>query len=261
MPNLIGPDVSFYQDDNATERMIDFAKMESNAGYIIIRSGQNLWADPDFKLNWQTAKGVLPRGSYWFYDSRVEPKRQADLWVSLFPSTGSGHRADDFGELPLFCDFEDNYDGQYGRWQDWYDFIEGLKSLLPAGKEIGIYTAYYYWLERTVVKGIPAASLEYFKQYPLWVANYKVEKPLVPKPWTEWTFWQYTDKGDGSLYGVESKNIDLNYFNGDMDAFRTRFQLTPKPAALPMEIDKTDFKFLVVYMESGEQITFVKRGE
>ena len=30
MPNIIGPDCSFYQDDNATERMIDFAKMESN---------------------------------------------------------------------------------------------------------------------------------------------------------------------------------------------------------------------------------------
>ena len=257
MPNLIGPDVSFYQDDNATERMIDFAKMESNAGYVIIRSGQNLWADPDFKPNWQAAKGVLPRGSYWFYDSRVEPKRQADLWVSLFEG--------DLGELPLFCDFEDNYDGPYGGWQDWYDFIEGLKlalqAPLPAGKEIGIYIAYYYWLERTVAKGIPAASLEYFKQYPLWVANYKVEKPLVPKPWTEWVFWQFTDKGDGSLYGVESKNIDLNYFNGDMNAFRTRFKLSPKPAAPPVETDKIDLKFLVVDMENGEQITFVKRGE
>ena len=236
---VIGPDVSFYQDDNATERMIDFAKMESNAGYVIIRSGQNLWADPDFKPNWQAAKGVLPRGSYWFYDSRVEPKRQADLWVSLFPSTGSGHGEGDLGELPLFCDFEDNYGGDFGRWTDWYSFIERLKQLVP-GKEIGIYTGYYYWLEHTAHVGIPAASLEYFKQYPLWIANYGVTKPLVPKPWTEWVFWQFTDKGDGSLYGVESRNIDLNYFNGDMNAFRTRFKLSPKPAALPVEIDKTD---------------------
>jgi lysozyme len=242
--NLIGPDVSFYQDDNATERTVDFAKMGSNAGFVIIRSGQNFWADPDFKLNWQAAKGVLPRGSYWFYDSRVEPKRQADLWVSLFEG--------DFGELPLFADFEDNYGGAYGKWQDWYTLIERLRVLVP-NKEIGIYTAYYYWLERTVAKGIPAASLEYFKQYPLWVANYGVDKPLIPKPWTDWLFWQYTDKGDGSLYGVESKNIDLNYFNGDMDAFNRRFKIDTPPA-------KPAINSLLVSLENGEQIKFIKQG-
>ena len=238
---VIGPDVSFYQDDNATERMIDFAKMESNAGYVIIRSGQNLWADPDFKLNWQTAKGVLPRGSYWFYDSRVEPKRQADLWVSLF--------AGDLGELPLFCDFEDNYDGTYKGWRHWYTFIERLKALVP-GKEIGIYTAYYYWLENTAYSN---GGVEYFKQYPLWVANYGVTSPLVPKPWTEWLFWQYTDKGDGSLYGVESKNIDLNYFNGDMDAFRTRFKLDES-------YPHVGINSLLASFDNGEQIRFEKRG-
>ncbi len=60
---------------------------------------------------------------------------------------------------------------------------------------------------------------------------------MIPKPWPkdEWLFWQFTDNGDGSLYGVESKNIDLNYFNGDLAAFRARFDLsdTPLPDPLP----------------------------
>src|SRR3972149_11274136 len=98
MTNIIGPDVSFYQDDPETPQGIDFKKMRESAGYVIIRAGQNTWVDPDFKINWREGKlAGLPRGSYWFYDSRAEPKRQAELWVKQFGG--------DFGELPLFADF------------------------------------------------------------------------------------------------------------------------------------------------------------
>jgi uncharacterized protein YgiM (DUF1202 family)/GH25 family lysozyme M1 (1,4-beta-N-acetylmuramidase) len=225
MANVIGPDVSFYQDDPQTPEGIDFSRMRQSAGYVIIRSGQNAWVDRDFKVNWREAKRVgLPRGSYWFYDSRADPKQQAELWASVF----SG----DFGELPLFADFEDNYGGAFKGWRHWYTFLERIKQLAP-GREIGVYTAYYYWVENTASAGIPAASLEYFKQYPLWIANYGVSKPLIPKPWSDWTFWQFTDKGDGSLYGVESLNIDLNYFNGDLTAFRARFNLSDSPVPAP----------------------------
>jgi hypothetical protein len=52
MANVIGPDVSFYQDDPQTPQGIDFVKMRrAGAGYIIIRAGQNLWGDRDFKAN------------------------------------------------------------------------------------------------------------------------------------------------------------------------------------------------------------------
>jgi uncharacterized protein YgiM (DUF1202 family) len=44
----------------------------------------------------------------------------------------------------------------------------------------------------------------------------------------EWLFWQFTSKGDGPFYGAESPNIDLNYFNGDAEAFAARFGL-PAP--------------------------------
>jgi hypothetical protein len=35
---------------------------------IIIRAGQNLWEDREFDISWKASKGVLPRGSYWFFD-------------------------------------------------------------------------------------------------------------------------------------------------------------------------------------------------
>ncbi|MDP1545244.1 MAG: SH3 domain-containing protein [Anaerolineales bacterium] len=253
MANLIGPDVSFYQDDPQTPQGIDFTKMRQNAGYVIIRAGQNLWSDRDFKVNWREAKlAGLPRGSYWFYDSRIDPKKQAELWVSLF----SG----DFGELPLWADFEDNYGGGFKGWKNWYNFIERVKELAP-GREIGIYTAYYYWVENTVSVGIPNASLQYFKQYPLWIANYGVTKPLVPKPWDDWTLWQFTDNGDGFIYGVESKNIDLNYFNGDAAAFKQRFNVTDMPIPDPQPLSKY-FRVTVpsLKVRSGAGLSFNQIG-
>lgn len=229
MANAIGPDVSFYQDDPQTPQGINFIKMRESAYYVIVRAGQNLWGDRDFKVNWREAKAAgLPRGSYWFYDSRIDPKIQAEKWVSMFDGG-------DFGELPMWGDFEDVYNGPFKGWKHWYNFLERVKELIPTGKEIGVYTGYYYWRENTAGVGIPNASLNYFKQYPLWIANYGAASPLIPQPWDTWTLWQFTDNGDGTAYGVESLNIDLNYFNGDVNALRQRFGLsnTPLPPPAP----------------------------
>jgi GH25 family lysozyme M1 (1,4-beta-N-acetylmuramidase)/uncharacterized protein YraI len=228
MANVIGPDVSFYQDDVETARGINFETMRRAAEYVIIRAGQNLWPDPDFKYNWRAAKlAGLPRGSYWFYDSRANPKRQAELWVQGFEG--------DLGELPLFADFEESYGGPYAGWGRWYDFLERLKTLV-GDKQIAIYTAYYYWARNAPSVVRQPQQLEYFHQYPLWIANYGATKPLVPKPWAanEWLFWQYSETGDGRLYGVESRGIDLNYFNGDVERFRERFRVAaPEPPPPP----------------------------
>jgi len=227
MANVIGPDISFYEDDPETPQGIDFVKMRTTAGYVIIRAGQNLWPDPIFKYNWQQAKKAgTPRGAYWFYDSRVDPKRQAELYASLFEG--------DFGELPVFVDIEDTYKGQYAGWRKWYDFLERLKQLVN-GKEIAIYTAFYYWRDNAPNATLQATSLEYFHQYPLWIASYGTQPPAIPKPWTstEWLFWQYSESGDGKQYGVESNSIDLNYFNGDIAGLRARFKLTETPPPTP----------------------------
>ena len=220
MTKTIGTDVSFWQDDPNTTHVIDFKRMlQGGAKFVIIRAGQNRWEDNEFKISWANAKQAgIPRGSYWFYDSRVSPKEQAELWMKIMNG--------DLGELPLWCDFEDRYGGAFGGWKHFYDFMEAVKSLAP-NKEIGVYTNYYYWLEHTIASpaGISNASLNYFKQYPLWVAAYNNVGPNVPAPWDDWTFWQFTDNGDGDLYGVESGNIDLNYFNGDEETLRARFGL------------------------------------
>jgi GH25 family lysozyme M1 (1,4-beta-N-acetylmuramidase)/predicted lipoprotein with Yx(FWY)xxD motif len=222
MKKVVGADVSFYENDPQTPEALDFNKMKKAADFVIIRAGQNLWPDPDFEENWLASRQAgLPRGSYWYYDSRIDPGRQADLWYQLLDG--------EFGELPLFADFEESFDGRYKGWRNWYDFLEHLRSLV-GDKEIGIYSSYSYWRDNAPRALVQNDQLEYFHRYPLWIANYGVQKPAVPKPWgaDEWLFWQFSEVGNGRAYGVESKGIDLNYFNGDLQAFQHRFKL-PAP--------------------------------
>jgi GH25 family lysozyme M1 (1,4-beta-N-acetylmuramidase)/uncharacterized protein YraI len=257
MRRIIGPDVSFYQDSPATPQGINFVRMNQASDFVIIRAGQHLGADSDFRVNWRDAKAAgLPRGSYWFYDSRADPRQQADLWFSLLDG--------DLGELPLFADLEESYNGPYTGWAYWKQFLDRIKSLVGR-KEVGIYTAFYYWQSNAPNPTTQPQELEYFHRYPLWIANYGVSEPMVPKPWSanEWLFWQYTASGDGLYYGVESLEIDLNYFNGDAQAFADRFNVPVPTDPTPPE-DPRGNQYRVnagsLYVREGPGTTFPSIG-
>ena len=218
---VIGPDVSFYQDSSSTQQQIDFHKMRAaGARFVIIRAGQNLWADPDFAYNWREAKAAgLPRGSYWFFDSRADPKEQARLWWNLI--------RDDIGELPHFLDLEESYKGTWSGWRFWYDFLYRFQELsnLPLERQ-GIYTGYFYWIANAPVNDF---NLNWFRRYHLWLASYGTQEAArVPAPWSECMFWQFTDHEDGLRFGVESRELDMNYYNEDYNKFCSYFSLTPQ---------------------------------
>jgi GH25 family lysozyme M1 (1,4-beta-N-acetylmuramidase) len=109
--------------------------------------------------------------------------------------------------------------------------MERLKVLLP-NKKLGVYTGYYYWLEF-------AAGVTYFSQFPLWIAAYNTTVPLIPPIWSDWTYWQFTDNGDGTLFGVESRNIDLNYFKGTEVEFLARYQALQQSATIVAKFGNT----------------------
>ncbi len=253
MTNLIGPDVSFYQDDNNTPRMIDFTKMRTQTPFVFIRAGQNTWEDQDLAANMKNAKAAgLARGTYWFYDSRNSPAKQAELYISSLKG--------DLGELPLVADFEERYKGKYAGWGYWYDFLVELQRLAP-GKEIMIYTAYYYWTEFAPNPLLNKAKLDWFGKFPLWVAGYDTASPKIPKPWHDWTLWQYTDNGDGLRYGVESLNIDLNYFNGDEAAFNERFKIDTTPTPPDPQPEPTEDAIIgaTVFYNSGKFVYLIPK--
>lgn len=207
------PDFSFYQygwNESITEidRYIDFNETAQQTRGVILRAGQNLWKDKAFDVSWRNAKAAgLLRGSYWFYDSRAHPKRQAEKWAETLGS--------DAGEMELWCDFEERYGGAYSGWKHWYTFMENVKLLSP-NKQLGVYTGYYYWQEF-------AAGVDYFAQYPLWIAAYGATAPRIPPIWKTWLLWQYTDDYPADGWGAKSNEIDMNIFNGTEVDFTARY--------------------------------------
>lgn len=202
-------DISKWQDDPDTPLGVDFALMKSRkVSGVIMKVGQGMYVDRAWEAAVRSAlEDTMPIGGYWYYDNRVEPKRQAKVMADALRDYPL--------PLGLWLDLEDKQEGAYKGWKNWYTFLEKLKELMP-GKKIGIYTGYYYWTERTVMSQIPKASLQYFKQYPLWIASYNAV-PLIPDPWKpDYLIWQFTDLLDGAYYGVESKELDGNYLNSDV---------------------------------------------
>jgi len=213
---IFGFDISRWQDNNETAYQTDFTKMvDYGASFVIIKAGQWYWEDEDFEYNWREAKAAgLAVASYWFADKNETGKEQANTYFKILERNGWN------GE-PCVVDYET------GSWTDWnelYDFLVELQTLtkLPSEK-IFIYTGYPYWTEHSPLS---LASRQWFKQFPLWLAWYTSNPSYVriPDPWTEVLLWQDGTPAIGIEVGVESKEIDHDKFNGNLDKFKLYFK-------------------------------------
>lgn len=222
MNYITGVDISAWQNDVSTPKNVDFIKMkEAGAAFIFMRAFFGVSKDRDFDYYWKTAKSVgLPRGAYMFPITTVSITEQANIFVNLLKP--------DRGEISPVIDVE-TYRGSSLSIKD----IKNCVNIVENGLGVSpiIYTGYYVWRE------IVGSNDPFFKKYLLWIATYST-KPMIPPPWTEWIFWQATDKGDGAKYGVESKNIDVDYFNGTQDDFNKIFGTDIDPID-PIPVDPT----------------------
>ena len=210
MTNVLGSDISVWDDDGSTPQHVDFVKMKNKgAKFVYIKSSQANWADRDIFINWQNAKNAgIDRGAYHFMTWDIKPEEQAKFFVGLLKN--------DLGELPLCCDFE---------W--WKTTPSNAKEILWAfmvqleketGRKEMIYTASSYWKQY-------GSTAKEWGQYKLWLAWYNASEPICPAPWTRWTLWQYTDRGPGLDYGVEAKDLDMNWYNGTLYDYNKEFDL------------------------------------
>jgi len=123
--------------------------------------------------------------------------------------------------FPFVIDIELFTSGMFHGSQHWYDFIEKLNQL-SNHYPLMIYTAYYYWVDN-VYHSPAVQDVNYFAHYPLWVAGYNTIAPMVPPPWKNWLFWQYSE--NGIVDGVTDQlgrptECDLDYFYGTDEQFQ-----------------------------------------
>lgn len=234
-PSIVIPRVVLWLDVSKWQGEIDFDKMAATgevAG-LIAKCGQGTARDIQFERTWSECKRVgIPRGSYWFFDSRIPPRTQAFWWWEWIKH--------DKGELMHFADYEESYGGDWGGWVNFKIFILEFQRLsgLPSSR-IGIYSSYYYWIAHSPTS---ATELAFFAQYLLWLAWYTTNPAnvLIPRPWTllKLVGWQYGTNGPdgktprGHFFGAGSFEIDESNYNGSRSQHAQQFGLedtTPLP--------------------------------
>ena len=218
---IIGVDVSKWQG------AMDWGKPDAPISFAYLRAGYgNAYFDERLAENVQGCKdNGIPFGLYWFVTPDKSFEKHADNFAIAYKQHG--------GALPPVLDAE--VTGGLGKTAlaGWLEkFTNRFEQ--ATGKQLAIYTSPGWWNTN-----MPLTN--WAKNRKLWVAHWTTAaQPTLPNEWTAinqprtWTFWQYTAKGDGALYGAQSKSIDLNRFNGDREAFKAAFGVYPHEAGVPV---------------------------
>lgn len=187
-------------------------KLSTQVQFVYCKATQGAtYRDPEFNNYWQHLKKTgLKRGAYHFLTATDSAQKQADNFLS---------RGIDFSKpnvLPPVLDVEDQVPAS-------------LNAGITKNKEafIQMISDWLIIIEReTGRKPIIYSYKNFFKDYlndhswpnnPLWLASYQNTAPGLPKGYTRYDFWQYSQFG--TLSGnIRGGGLDLDYFNGDMDA-------------------------------------------
>lgn len=183
----------------------------SNSGQIFAFSKATegtYFNDPWFARNWRESRNAgLNRGAYHFArpSSGSSPDQEAAFFLASVNHAGGLEPGD-----MLVLDFEDEkaWDGgAYGTLANWAlgfcEYVEAATTIVPV-----FYTGPWY-ADRADFPSVPALA-----DCPLWLAAYRATMPPPIAPWSQVSFWQYSDHG--SVPGV-SGNCDQNIFNGNAD--------------------------------------------
>lgn len=224
MAYIPGIDVSYWEGG------IDWKKVRGDGiRYMFTKATEGEgYADPTLSENWSGAKSVgILRGAYHFFHPNMNPVKQADHFIQAVK------KLNDNGELPPVLDMEvtDNQANQViiDRAKTWLDRVQqGL------GKRPIIYSGPGFLKYNFVVSG--GGPPLWTKDYILWIANYGVSQPFLPKGWLKWTFWQYSEAG--RINGINSA-VDLDWFNGTVEELY-EFANAQPPGATTYTVNQGD---------------------
>lgn len=127
------------------------------------------------------------------------------------------------------------------------DVIYGcVMECVDRGQTPIIYTSAGFWNYYVLRRS-------FWRNYPLHVANYGVYIPTLPLDWqgTGWKMWQYSADGNylGSYYGVSSRHVDVNKFNGTLEEMYSFFNATmPEPNPDPEPEPQPEQDYVNAYL-------------
>lgn len=170
---------------------------KSGISFAFIKATEGLtYTNPLFSSDMAHSKssGLLV-GAYHFFHPHDDPTHQAQHFLNVIGELGPG-------DLPPVMDWEVHELTVVQEIKNAVIFLNYVSHV--SGKTPIIYSSPSYINEL----GNPMLS-----QYPLWLADY-AKKPTIPQPWSNYTFWQYSDSG--KVRGIKGK-CDLTVGSGDID--------------------------------------------
>ncbi|MER7012840.1 GH25 family lysozyme [Saccharopolyspora sp. NPDC000359] len=202
-PPVEGIDVSNHNGN------IDWSQVAADGKkftFVLATDGTS-FTNPKYSEQYHGAKDAgLIAGAYHFArPSSSSGEAQADRFLDVADYQSDGKT------LPPVLDLEvdPNSGGCYGMSVDeMHQWTQAFNDRVQerTGKEPIIYANPSFWRQCM-------GSTDSFDGHPLWLASYGVDSPSVPNGFSNWHFWQYTDKGD--VAGI-SGNTDLNLFQEGM---------------------------------------------
>ncbi len=197
----VGIDVSSVQGVVPWDKLtnVDFA-------FIKACQGNEINVDPFMKTNVEQARKAGIKASVYLFayplpndgkHSGRDPRDQARIHRNLTSCLEL--------DLPPAVDLEWPEPQDWKKWscspaqiRDWsLEYLDEATDIW--GCKPIVYTYPFWW------KAVSAAGgMEPFADYPLWIADYNqymhatppaTAKPVVPFPWTDWTYWQHTGGG------------------------------------------------------------------
>lgn len=194
-----GVDVSEYQGDIDWDTLagqgIDFAFIKATEG--------SACTDPMFATNWQDAQNTkLILGEYHFFSFDSPGDTQAENFLKALPRGAI--------MLPSVVDVE--LYGAYKRNPPNAEAVQReLDTLLDTLEaETGQKSILY-----TTGRTRRLLLAEGYEEYPLWLRDVY----FIPAG-DDWTFWQYSDKGQLEGYAGQERYIDLNVYAGSRDELK-----------------------------------------
>lgn len=204
-----GLDVSHFEGE------IDWAAVVSASRYFAyIKATDGVGhTDEHYASNYLDAgsAGML-RGAYHFFRHGVPGVEQAAYFLDAVKPKK--------GDLPPALDLED----PPGEQPVAHYLTEAAAWVLTVSSALGgqapvIYCSPGFWKDTLGEPNQFAANF-------LWIAQYTTHSPMVPSPWSRFTFWQYTDSG--TVSGISAK-VDLDRFHGSMDDLNGLVLTGPAP--------------------------------
>jgi lysozyme len=191
MTTVQGVDISHYDGmidwPTAKAAGISFAFAKATEGTTFV--------DPMFSTNWSGMKAAgVARGAYHFFHADLDPMQQATFVLQTVGQL-------DADDLPITLDLETT------NGQSEATILANATTFLQAVTQATGKTAVLY------VSPSFLSSYAGLAGYQLWIANWGVNCPDVPSPWSTYTFWQTSDSG--SVNGIPS-TVDLDVFNGTL---------------------------------------------